>query len=116
MNEPERDEHRDRGREHARERCGTVRGQPDEERAAAAEPVAERAGEQLTDGETGDARSQRQLPLPRARVEVTGELGQPRQVEIDRKRAEGRQRAQDDDEPGPTKHGYGRLPLASLGA
>jgi hypothetical protein len=64
-----------------------------------------RAEEQLPDGEAGDARSERELDLGSAGVEVAGQLRQPGQVEVDRQRAEGGQRAEDQHASNPARPG-----------
>jgi hypothetical protein len=95
LGEAQHDEHRDRGRERAQERRDGVRGDPDEQRPAAAEAVAQRAGDDLPEREAGEAGGERELDRPRRRVEAAAELGQPRQVHVDRERPERAQRAED---------------------
>lgn len=61
LHEPGEDERLDRGADRTESGCRDVRADADEERPAAAEPVGQRPGDQLPDGQSDEAGGQREL-------------------------------------------------------
>jgi hypothetical protein len=88
------DERVDAGCERAGDRHDGEPSKADEERAAPTNPVAERADDQLPQGEAPKCGRQRQLGGGVRRPEVESDERQCRQVQVERDRAERRQEAQ----------------------
>ena len=72
-----------------------------QQRPAAPQPVGQRPGEQLAEGEADDAGGQRQLGRTCGRGQVDGEVGERGQIHVQTERPEAGQRPQRDDEPCP---------------
>ncbi len=76
-------------------------GQAGEERRAPAHPVADRAEDELAEGDPDQAGGQGELHRRRAGVQVPADARQGGQVHVDAERAEDRQAA-DNEDPSPT--------------
>ncbi|CAM5323447.1 hypothetical protein SHIRM173S_04944 [Streptomyces hirsutus] len=79
----------------AQQRGDDVAGEPHQHRAAAAEDVGQRPGDQLTQGQSHQHTGEGELDLRRRRVQVASHLGHGREVHVHR---EGRHRHQERDD------------------
>lgn len=86
----------DAGTDRAQHRGDDVRGDTDQQRASAAEPVRKRTGGDLAERKTEQAGRDRQLRGRGGRPQVAGQGGQDREVQIHRDRPEDGQQREDD--------------------
>jgi hypothetical protein len=102
----QRDQHLDRGREYAAQTHRDIERERRNQHRLAADVVGDGSVHDLPDGETEQVAGQRQLHLCRRRAEHPADLGQRRQVEVDRHRADrGQERQQRGQRQGiGTKH------------
>jgi hypothetical protein len=98
LQQAQHDQRPDAGGEGAQHRGDDVQGDADQQRRTAAGAVTQRPGEQLPGGQADHAHRDRELAERVGGVQIVGELGQDRQVEVERERAEGRECAQRDED------------------
>ena len=98
LHEPQAGEHGDVGGERQSDGHDDVDCQTGQERAASTEGVGDRPDGQLPEREAGQRRGDRQLHGRGGRVQVGGDLGERGEVGVERQRADGGQRGEQEDE------------------
>ncbi len=104
------------GGERAADRRGHVQCQADVERGLAAEAVAGRAVDQLADRQADQEGRERDPRRGRRRLEVARDGRQARQVHVDRQRADGGQRAQQQKPAGDGTAQAGQTDASGIGS